>query len=53
VARDGRAHLHRLKLGRMNDMEAEVLEGINIGDRVILHPSDKVKDGVAVVERSR
>ena len=36
-----------MKLGRM----AEVLSGLSPGDRVILHPSDRVRKGVAVSER--
>jgi HlyD family secretion protein len=30
---------------------AEVLGGLSAGDTVVLHPSDRVADGVAVAER--
>jgi HlyD family secretion protein len=30
---------------------AEILSGVAEGDRVVLHPSDRIKDGVAVSER--
>jgi len=30
---------------------AEVLSGLSEGDRVVLHPSDRVKEGMAVAER--
>jgi HlyD family secretion protein len=52
VAGDGRAILRELKLGRMNDEEAEVLEGLSPGERVIQHPSDKVSDGATIRVRS-
>jgi HlyD family secretion protein len=48
-----RARACPVHIGKNNGLEAEVLEGLNEGDRVILHPSDKVKDGAAVVERVR
>jgi len=44
----GVAKLRTLKVGQRNDEHAEVLAGVVSGDRVILHPSDRVKDGQAV-----
>lgn len=41
----------RVKVGRQNGMEAEILEGLAEGDSVILHPSDQVQDGVRVRQR--
>jgi HlyD family secretion protein len=49
--RDGRAITTPLTVGRSNGLEAEVLAGLAPGDRVVLHPSDRVKDGVEVVGR--
>ena len=48
----GIARTRRLKLGAMNDQHAEVLEGISAGQRVVLHPSDKIRDGVRIQQRS-
>ena len=48
VMEDGRAHLRRLEIGRTNGREAEILGGLEAGERVILHPSDLVLDGVSV-----
>jgi HlyD family secretion protein len=45
---DGKARLRPIQVGRMNDEEAEVIRGIGLGDEVILHPGDKVADGVRV-----
>lgn len=47
----GRARFRSVDVGRMNDDEAEVRRGLTAGERVILHPSDKVKDGVRVRQR--
>jgi HlyD family secretion protein len=46
------ARLRKVIIGHMNDQEAEVLGGLSVGDKVLLHPSDKVADGVKVAERS-
>jgi len=45
---DGRARLKRVKVGQMNDSAAELLDGLDDGDQVILHPGEKVRDGVKV-----
>ena len=47
----GRARSKQVKAGRMNDEEAEIVSGLAAGERVILHPSDKVDEGVRVRER--
>lgn len=48
---DGRAQLMPLTVVAMNDEMAEV-RNIDPGLRVILHPSDRVRDGVRVKEQS-
>lgn len=47
----GKARLHRVRIGRNNGLDAEVLDGLAEGDRVILHPSDKIDDGTRIVPR--
>ncbi|MFN3994721.1 MAG: efflux RND transporter periplasmic adaptor subunit [Tabrizicola flagellatus] len=49
VVRDGRARIQRLALGERNEVLAQVLDGLQAGDRVILHPGDTIADGVSVV----
>ncbi len=39
-------------LGRMNTRVAQVLDGLAPGDRVVVHPSDRVSDGVRFVDRA-
>jgi len=48
----GRAVLRHVELGKDNGLEAEVTKGLEAGERVVLHPSDRVGDGVRLVARS-
>lgn len=52
VNNNGRARLAPMEIGRMNDEEAEVKRGLREGDQVVLHPNDKVRDGIRIKERS-
>lgn len=48
----GRARLTPAEIGRMNDEVAEVRGGLAPGVQVILHPGDRVADGVRVRPRA-
>lgn len=52
VVNDAHARLRTVKLGHRNPDAAEVLEGLAEGERVIIYPSDRVQDGVAVKPRT-
>lgn len=49
---DEKAVLTPLEVGRFGAEHAQVLEGLSPGDRVVLHPSDRVHDGAAIEERN-
>jgi HlyD family secretion protein len=50
--KDGNAaRLVLVKIGQRNGREAEVLSGLAEGEQVIVHPSDRIKDGVRVQRR--
>jgi HlyD family secretion protein len=51
LVNDGVVHQRDVKVGRQNGLEAEILEGLAEGDLVILHPSDRVEEGVKVRQR--
>lgn len=51
VVRNGRAVRTDVSIGQTNDFEAEILKGLQPGDRIILHPSDKIADGVTISVR--
>jgi HlyD family secretion protein len=48
---EGRAVETPVVLGRRSQAEAEVLSGLESGDRVVVYPSDRVEDGVRISER--
>ncbi len=52
VADGGRAHLRHVEIDHGNGREAQVNTGLSEGERVILHPSDLIADGVRVVPRT-
>ena len=52
VVRDGRARVQVITLGERNEIAAQVLDGLQPGDQVILHPGDLVADGVSVTPRA-
>ena len=47
----GRARLRPVTVGAMDERQAEIRGGLAPGDRLILYPSDKVRDGAAVTPR--
>ncbi|MCB1365994.1 MAG: HlyD family efflux transporter periplasmic adaptor subunit [Rhodobacteraceae bacterium] len=51
AVRDGRAALTPVEIGRNNGIEAELLDGLEPGDRVVLFPSSDLRDGAAVAQR--
>ncbi len=52
VDKDGIAQLRRIEIGFRDALRAELKSGLAQGERIILHPSDRVTDGVRVTERS-
>jgi HlyD family secretion protein len=51
VVEGERAKLVPVRIGRMNEETAEVLEGLQKGQTVILHPSEKITDDARVASR--
>lgn len=51
VAKDGKAGLRTIQIGRSNGIVAEVLGGLEDGDQVVLYPSVAIQDGTLTVER--
>ncbi len=48
VSERGRARLRPVKIGRRNDLEAEVLSGLEENENLITHPNDKLRDGAKI-----
>jgi HlyD family secretion protein len=51
VVQDARARLVTVRTGRRGDREAEVLEGLEGGERVIVYPGEKIGDGTPLAVR--
>lgn len=45
VVQDGRTRLQTVEPGRRNAAEVEVLAGLRAGERVVIYPTDAVRDG--------
>ena len=51
VEAEGRAEKRRIEPGRQNGLDSEILEGLDAGQRIVLHPSDRVVEGVRLTAR--
>jgi HlyD family secretion protein len=51
VAEGGRARQRRVEVGHFGAAVAEVVSGLSAGDEVVVHPSDRIADGVRVEPR--
>lgn len=51
ISPDRRVDAVTVKVGHMSADWAEILAGLNPGDRVVLHPGDKVADGTRIAVR--
>jgi HlyD family secretion protein len=52
VESEGLAVQRRVNVGRNNGIYAQILEGLQPGERVVVNPSDSVRDGVRIEARS-
>ena len=48
VVEDGKARLRKVRIGDASGTSVEVLEGLEAGAPVVVHPGDKVRDGARV-----
>lgn len=48
-----RARQVELTVGRNNGIDAQVLDGLSVGDVVVVHPSDELTDGAFIALRSQ
>jgi HlyD family secretion protein len=47
----GKAAKRRVEVGQRNGLDAQVITGLHEGEQVIVHPDDRVKNGVRVAAR--
>jgi HlyD family secretion protein len=51
VVERGQARLRAVELGNSNGINAQILNGLEAGDTLVLYPSDRIEDGVRVTRR--
>ncbi len=51
VGSNNRASLRHVTVGKQNETEAHIVEGLEPDEVVILHPSDKLEDGTQIAAR--
>ncbi|MEJ2455061.1 MAG: HlyD family efflux transporter periplasmic adaptor subunit [Candidatus Thiodiazotropha sp.] len=51
VDNSGTAGKRDVKLGKRTGLEAEIIEGLEAGERIVVHPSDKITQGVSIESR--
>jgi HlyD family secretion protein len=52
VIEDGIARVAAVEIGHMTDSTAEILAGLDAGDRIVLYPGDTLEDGSPVKDRA-
>lgn len=52
IVTDGEARVRRVRVGHQSDEAAEIRSGLSDGDRVILFPSDRIRNGTRVSFRA-
>lgn len=48
---EGKARKTGVEVGRSDGILSEIIRGLDLGDRVVVHPSDKILDGTLVEQR--
>lgn len=51
VREDARARLRHVEIGESDGRLAEIVGGLDVGDEVVLHPGERVDDGVRIAPR--
>ena len=52
VVEENVARVRRVEVGRQNGTHAQIVGGLNAGERIVLHPNDRIASGSRVVDRS-
>jgi len=48
---EGKAVKRRVEVGQRNGSGAQLISGFKSGEQVIVHPDDRVRDGVKIIAR--
>ena len=51
VEKRGRARLRHVEIGHRNRLDAEIVDGLSPGERLVVHPSDRILAGTRITAR--
>ena len=51
VEQDGRAVMREVTLGRKTQLRAQITDGLQAGERIVLYPSDRIVDNTRIAQR--
>lgn len=51
VDNDGVANTTPVTIGHSSNLDVEVISGLQVGDRIVQHPNDRLSDGVRIQQR--
>ena len=51
VEHDGRAVMREVALGRKTQLRAQITDGLQAGERIVLYPSDRIVDNTRITQR--
>jgi HlyD family secretion protein len=46
------ARLRRVVVGQHNDTHVQIVSGVSPGERIVLHPNDRIEDGTRIAARA-
>lgn len=52
VEKRGRAMLQEVELGQRNGVHGQIVSGLEVGERIVLHPNDRIADDVRITARA-
>ncbi|MDY0066816.1 MAG: HlyD family efflux transporter periplasmic adaptor subunit [Steroidobacteraceae bacterium] len=52
VEERGRARLRTVEIGQSNDVQAQIKRGLEAGERIVLHPNERIVAGARIVDRA-
>lgn len=48
VEQNGRAELREVQIDHQNGLQVQITEGLDVGERVVLHPNERIADGARI-----
>lgn len=52
VNEGGKAQLREVRIGHQSGVYAQIVEGLEEGERIVVHPNDRIADGTRIAQRA-